>query len=173
MKKNIIIIFIAVVLILFLAYLMYQSATPRNVASAPEVISFSATHSSVPSDMAVPDKTTASVPQGLALPSAVSQAGPSSVASARTFDLKIENNRFTPETMAVYLGDTVHINISAIDRDYDFVQPDYGLKMLIPKGTKKVVEFQAVTSGSFTSYCEKCGGPSKGPVGYVVVVPKQ
>lgn len=90
----------------------------------------------------------------------------------RSFSLSVSSNEFSPSNVIAYIGDTVRLNITAKDKDYDFYQPDYGLSKQLPKGVAALVEFQVTAAGKYTFYCKSCGGPAKGPVGYVVVVPK-
>ena len=96
-------------------------------------------------------------------------ASPTGSAKLRIFSLSIDSNKFSQNIIAVNLGDTVHINITAVDGSYDFYQPDYGLKAILVRGQTKPAEFQATAAGRFTFYCQSCGGPDKGPVGYLEV----
>lgn len=132
----------------------------------------SATRQTVSSNVTVPN-TTSTVSGDVAKPSVVAQAAPGSSANFRSFSIKVSGNAFSPSTVIVNVGDTVHLNIAAGDKDYDFYQPDYGLSLQLPKGVTKVVEFQATSPDKYTFYCKSCGGPSSGPVGYVVVVTKK
>lgn len=131
----------------------------------------SATRQEVSSGVVVPDATASStVPANVAKPKIVTEAAPGSTSKFRSFSLSVTGGKFVPETVIVNAGDTVHLDITASDKDYDFYQPDYGLSTVLPKGVKKVVEFQATSQDKYTFYCQSCGGPSKGPVGYVTVV---
>ncbi|MDP3948548.1 MAG: cupredoxin domain-containing protein [bacterium] len=131
----------------------------------------SATRQEVGSGVVVPDASASStVPANVAKPAIVTQAAPGSTSKFRSFSLSVTGGKFVPETVIVNAGDTVHLDITASDKDYDFYQPDYGLSTALPKGVKKVVEFQATSQDKYTFYCQSCGGPSKGPVGYVTVV---
>ncbi len=129
----------------------------------------SATRQSVSSNVTVPDATS-TVSSNVAAPKIVTQAAPGSTSKFRSFSLSVTGGKFIPDTVIVNAGDTVHLNITATDKDYDFYQPDYGLSTALPKGVAKVVEFQATSQDKYTFYCQSCGGPSKGPVGYVTVV---
>lgn len=131
----------------------------------------SATRQEVGSGVVVPDASASStVPANVAKPAIVTQAAPGSTSKFRSFSISVTGGKFVPENVIVNAGDTVHINITATDKDYDFYQPDYGLSTPLPKGVQKVVEFQATSRDKYTFYCQSCGGPSKGPVGYVTVV---
>jgi len=106
----------------------------------------------------------------VAVPQIVSQTGIGS--SVRTFDIRIEDNEFKPSEIIVNYLDVVRINITAVDRNYDLSQADYGLKIQLAKGQTRMVEFQANVTGKLTLYCASCGGPDKGPIGYLIVVQK-
>ena len=84
----------------------------------------------------------------------------------------LDKDAVSPQKVIVKLLDIVTINFSAVDKSYDMTQPDNGLSWTVPKGGSKNLQFQGSTPGQFTFYCVSCGGPDKGPVGYIVVVPK-
>lgn len=130
----------------------------------------SATRQTVSANIAVPDASS-TVSSGVAKPNIVAQAAPGTSSKFRKFSIEVSGNKFTPDTVIVNMGDTVHLDISATDKSYDFYQPDYGLSQQLGKGETKTVEFQANANDKYTFYCKSCGGPDKGPVGYVVVVP--
>jgi len=130
------------------------------------------TRGRVPENIVVPDAGAQNTGE-IAVPKISVQAAPGVESKLRKFEINIEDNLFSPDTLAVNQGDTVQINFKAVDDDYDVVQPDYGLKLAIVKGAVKLMSFDAVSEGKYTFYCESCGGPAKGPVGYVMVVKKQ
>ncbi|MBI4086283.1 MAG: cupredoxin domain-containing protein [Candidatus Liptonbacteria bacterium] len=136
------------------------------------VPSQSATRLPASSGISVPNATSSNVPANVAKPSIVTSAAPNSSASFRKFSISAGGGQFIPNTVIVNIGDTVHLDITAVDAGYDFTQPDYGFNIILPKGQAKVVEFQATAEGKYTFFCKACGGPAKGPVGYVVVAPK-
>jgi plastocyanin len=125
----------------------------------------------VPENIKVPEKGE-SVPEEVAAPNVVTEAAPGVSAKFRSFDIKAENNKFNPSTVIVRLGDTVHINFTAQDKDYDITFPDYGMKQTAKKGETKILEFQAVIPGKFTFYCELCGGLNSSAKGYIIVSEK-
>ncbi len=135
----------------------------------------SATAQPLPSSsvIQVPEENATSAPSGVAIPSLVSTAGPSATnVSYRVFNLNVSSAGFSPDTIIVRQGDTMHINVTAIGGNYDFTQQDYGVSIAIPKGQTKFLQFDAVSTGKFTFYCKSCGGPAKGPVGYIEVTAK-
>jgi heme/copper-type cytochrome/quinol oxidase subunit 2 len=120
----------------------------------------------------VPEKDMSNVPENVAKPEVVGVGNPAGTTSYRSFSIKAENDKFSPDTIVVKEKDTVRLNISAIDKDYDFTQPDYGFKVAINKGDSKPLQFDVTASGKFLFYCAACGGPAKGPTGYLVVITK-
>lgn len=123
--------------------------------------------------VAVPAQNATTVPPGVAAPTLVAPGSPSGATSFRSFNVTVTAQAFSPSTIIVNQGDTVHINITASGGAYDFTQQDLGLMLKVPAGETKVVQFDATSPGKFTFYCTSCGGPSKGPVGYVEVVAKK
>ena len=128
------------------------------------------TREAPPSNVVVPDTGTTNVPTGVAVPESVSPSQTGSSQDLRTFAIQANAGAFIPDTVIMKKGDTVHINITAVDRDYDFTQPDYGANGIkIPKGTTKAIDFDGTAPGKFMFYCSSCGGPTKGPVGYIII----
>lgn len=167
----------AVVLILLVGWWLlsgYSGGTGGSVVpGGPESAAVSqgpVTRLPAPSGISVPNATSLNVPANVAKPSAVTPAGPNRSASFRKFSISVSGNQFTPSDVIVNVGDTVHLDITAADKEYDFAQPDYGYFKPLPKSMTTPVEFQATAAGKFTFYCRACGGPAKGPVGYIIVV---
>jgi len=134
----------------------------------PGEVATSTTLGEVPSDVRIPeagDEQSGDV----AVPSIVAEAAPNVEAKLRGFEVKVEGGTFKPGTVAVRQGDTTRIRFTAIDRDYDFTQPDLGLSAKLLQGKEQVIEVAPQTTGRFTFYCESCGGPDQGPVGYLIV----
>ena len=133
----------------------------------------SQTHLDLPANVNVPEKNQ-QVAQDVAAPVSVSPTSPQSNRNLRRFEIKAEGNIFKPKEIIVYSGDVTRIEVTAVDKDYDWNQPDYGFNNVkIPKGATKPIEFQATTPGKFIFYCESCGGLKSTAVGYIAVVPKQ
>lgn len=110
---------------------------------------------------------------GAATPTVVRPSGPGADSSIREFRINIDKNAFSPDAIALYVGDVAHINFTAVDKPYEIVQPDNGYRLSIPKGGSKLLEGQFNQAGKFILYCSSCGGPEKGPVGYITVVSKK
>ncbi|MFA6354193.1 MAG: cupredoxin domain-containing protein [Candidatus Paceibacterota bacterium] len=123
---------------------------------------------SVPIGTSVPNKDS-NTPSNVAKPDSVLPAAPGSDSSYRNFEIKAQGDKFSPDTIIVNRNDVITIKISAVDKNYDFTQSDYGLKINIPKGEIKDIPFQASASGKFTFFCSSCGGPKKGPIGYLII----
>ena len=182
-KREIILIAVIIVLIAAIVTIIVInkpkkiSTQPATAESLPSVINFtssankpSATWQPLTTKIIVPD--TNSPESGFATPNVVVAAAPYASAKARSFSITISANQFSPAKIAVNQGDNVSISFTAKDQNYDVAIPDYGLHQIIPKGSSKPIMFQATATGQFTFYCPSCGGPAKGPVGYLFVAPK-
>lgn len=185
MSKNKIII-IAVVLVVIVVIAVVFLLHPGSPASTPVASTGTTAQSTTASSPNAVDATRALVPVNIIVPGvgqavASSVAPPQVVAPAnshttseyRSFNIKADDNEFTPSTIIVNQGDIVNIVITAVDKAYDFTQPDYGFKQPIPAGQSKTIQFGATAAGKFTFYCSSCGGPAKGPVGYIIVAAPQ
>ncbi len=145
-----------------------NNGTPQAVSGAAT----STTRSAVPANVVVPDKGATSTPAGLAVPVVQGAGDVSGNVSYRSFAINVANGAYSPDIVAVHQGDTVDLEITAVDANYGFTQPDYGFNATILKGKTQRIQFQALTTGDFTFYCASCGGPSKGPVGHLIVAAK-
>lgn len=129
----------------------------------------------VPTNIVVPDANTKlsdADKKVIAVPTVVTAAAPGVEAQFRSFDIKGEGGVFTPNRVIARVGDTVHVNFTAVDKDYDIVFPSYNMSQTAKKGQTKVLEFQAVSEGSFLYYCQACGGENGTATGHVVVANK-
>jgi len=178
-KKEIIIVCIVVVLVLIGAAVLIaiknksgsQTASPNPEAAVGAVESSSKTMGAVPAGTTVPEVGSA-VPENVAPPTSERQVAPVTDSKYRTFDVSVTGDKFAPDTIIVRADDTFHITFLAGDKNYDFYQPDKGLFTVLPKGVKRIVESGYQQPGKYTFYCKSCGGPDKGPVGYIIAVPK-
>jgi len=128
--------------------------------------------SEVPVNIIVPDqntKLTDTEKKVTAIPTVVAAAAPGVEAKFRSFDVKADGGVFTPSKIIANTGDTVHINFTAVDKDYDITFPSYSMKQTAKKGQTKVLEFQAVEVGSFLYYCDACGGETSSAKGSIIV----
>jgi len=191
----ILLVVIVVILAVIVALVIKQKANPSNKVAAPNTVSGQPTTSvetpastvsgtgttggdkfrvEAPADIKVPeanDKTlTEEQKRDISVPTVVTPAAPGVKSSYRSFELRGEGGLFAPSKIIVRVGDTIHINFSAIDKDYDFVLPSYGVRSTAKKGQVKVIEFYAVQDGSYTYYCETCGGVNSTAKGEIVIV---
>ena len=178
MSKNIryLITVAAVIILIFLivgiSKIKKSSPPPSTQETSPtEEVKENLTHLAVPENISVPEINQETTLPDVAKPISVSPAAPQSDRSLRKFEIKAEGNKFQPQEIIAYEKDIVRINITAVDKDYDWTQPDYGFNVKIPKGTTKPIEFQVTTTGRFIFYCEACGGLKSSAIGYVTVVP--
>jgi len=130
------------------------------------------TQSAAPAGAIAPDEGSTNAPANVAVPAVQVPAAPGTTASFRSYNVGIKNDAYSPDTFVVNQGDTVNFWITAVDGNYGFTQPDYGLNVIIKKGVTKQVQFQALQPGKFMFYCGSCGGPAKGPVGNFIVTSK-
>lgn len=127
----------------------------------------------VAADTVVPNtdtKLTEAQKKEVALPTVVVPAAPGASSKFRNFKVNAESGAFVPTKVIVNVGDTVHIDFTAVDNNYDIVFPSYNMSQAANKGETKIIEFQALVPGDFTYYCSVCGGPDKGPKGHIIVV---
>ncbi len=148
------------------------SNTGTNGAGANNNQQQSATYATIPAGTAVVAQNATGTAANIAVPKVVIPAAPGVSASLRVFDISGNGGVFTPSTVTAYVGDTVHINFTAVDKAYDITFPDYNMKQTAQKGETKVLEFQATNAGKFTYYCDSCGGLKSNAVGYMEIVPK-
>ena len=154
-----------------------QTGTEEGTASAPTDKGTSTAivdkfRTEVPTDIVVPDqntKLTEAEKKVTAIPTVVTAAAPGVEAQFRSFDIKAEGGVFTPSKIIARVGDTVHVNFTAVDKDYDIVFPSYNMKQVAKKGQTKILEFQAVEEGSFLYYCNACGGETSNTKGSIII----
>jgi heme/copper-type cytochrome/quinol oxidase subunit 2 len=132
------------------------------------------TRGPVPTKLIIPGKgsSTAEVPPNVAIPTVDAPTRGRTDSHFRVFEMRVEGGRFTPNIINVNRGDILRFKITAVDADYDITQPDYGLERSLPKGTTVKIEFGHADGGSFLFYCARCGGPEKGPTGWLNVAQK-
>jgi len=106
----------------------------------------------------------------IAVPEIVVEAAPGVEAKYRSFDIKAEGGKYIPSKIIANVGDTIHVNFTAVDKDYDIVFPSYGMLLRAKVGQTKLLQFQAVKSGSFAFYCDSCGGPESETRGSFIIV---
>lgn len=178
-KKTILIVAVIVVIVVVIVAFIVAGMQKGSAPSAPTnnvgeqaSSSASATNLPVPANVVVPDAGAQNVSPDVAVPQVVSPAAPGVDSKYRSFNIIVQNGVFVPSTVAVNLGDTVNLQIGSVGGDYDFTQPDLGFHVALPDGENKKIQFSPMAAGKFVFYCSSCGGPAKGPVGYIIVTGK-
>ncbi len=144
-----------------------ETGTGTTAAGAPA--GTTQTRAPAPQNIVVPGVGAQVSSSNVAAPQVVTPANSHSTSELRSFTITAEDGKFTPNTVIVNQNDVVNLVISAVGASYDFTQPDYGFHVSIPAGQSKTIQFGATASGQFTFYCASCGGPAKGPIGYIIV----
>lgn len=90
----------------------------------------------------------------------------------RFYDMKAMSQGFTPSNIAVKKGDTVQIDFTAVDGDYDLNFPYLGAYFsTVKKGETKKLPFDTSLSGTFIFEC-KSSCPASGRIqGTLIVLP--
>lgn len=88
------------------------------------------------------------------------------------YSIAIKKDGFSPAEVVVKNGDTVKIEVTAVDGNSDFSIPSYGTYVAVNKGETKTVSFKPSTVGTFLFECRDfC--PASGKVsGKFIVMPK-
>lgn len=127
----------------------------------------------VPKDIKVPEANEViadELKDVVAVPKVVAEAAPGVTAKFRSFDIRGEGDKFIPSQIIANVGDTVHVNFTAVDKPYDIVFSSYNMKQTAQPGQTKILEFQALQSGNFLYYCDLCGGPESKTNGNFIIV---
>ncbi|OGY98458.1 MAG: hypothetical protein A2855_00070 [Candidatus Liptonbacteria bacterium RIFCSPHIGHO2_01_FULL_57_28] len=130
------------------------------------------TREEVPVGTVVPEPTSTGLPADVAQPQDVKRSGNESSPYLRTFKVTVANGAVSPANIVAYAGDILTLTFESKDQAYAFAQPDLGLAWQVPAGGFKTFQFQAAAPGKYIYYCPSCGGPDRGPVGYIVAAPK-
>jgi len=188
-KSLVVIIILALVVVILAAVILFKKPgeepviTDNPVAPAGDEVGTEAIkdeaeapidefRAEVPVDVKVPEmgeQLSEAERKVVAVPTVVTEAAPGVDAKFRSFDIKAENGKFEPSRIIGRVGDTIHVNFTAVDKEYDIVFPSYDMKQTAKAGQTKVLEFSAVTSGNFTYYCNLCGGPESSTRGNIII----
>jgi plastocyanin len=175
-KQEKILITVAVIIVTIIVIIIFwhqpAPVSQNNSNSSSSTVSQeSLTHKSLTEAVPVPSVGQTNVATtDLAIPIATASEAPGiNQSQVRAFNISITADQFSPSKVSVYNGDVVHIIFASTDKNYDVYQPDYGWLVTVNKGKSAQVVFTANSSGRFTFYCPSCGGPSKGPIGYIYV----
>lgn len=182
-KKTVLFIIIAIIVVVMLAVITIMiigrgtknntsttAVAPGSSGSGADGAASSSfvTLAPAPANVVVPNMGATST-GGIAVPTVETAAAPGVSAKYRSFAITVQNGQFSPPMIAVHVGDMVNLQIISVGGSYDFTQPDLGFHVVLPRGQTKTVAFTPMVSGKYLFYCSSCGGPTKGPVGYVVV----
>jgi len=194
MKKQKLLIILGAVIVIALVVVIISTrqSGPKNVSEQaelnnPEIISESGLEtkplqeaepkdqfrSEVPKDIKIPEVNevlSEEQKKEIAVPTVVTEAAPGVESKFRSYDISGDGGKFIPSKIIAKVGDTVHVNFTAIDKDYDIVFPSYNMKQIAKQGQTKILEFQALQSGNFVYYCEMCGGPESSTKGSFIIV---
>ena len=174
-KTKVIVAAVIIVLVALLAWFVFfrngYSPYGGNSGTKNGLVSQSPTVAPVPANSIVLNEGDKSTNVNVVVPELQVPAHKTGSASYRQFAITANNGAFMPDTAVVNQGDIVDLEIMAVDKSYDFTQPDYGFyNVVIAKGTTKKIQFEALNPGKFTYYCSSCGPLGHGATGYVVVV---
>ena len=127
----------------------------------------------VPVDIKVPElgeNLPAELVDVVALPEQSIEIPMSEDSNFRVFRIRAENNQFTPSQVIANFGDSINIQLMAIDKDYDLVLSGYNMLLKAKQGETRPLQFQANKDGRFIYYCDSCGGPESTARGEIIVV---
>lgn len=86
----------------------------------------------------------------IAVPMSVTKLG---ILERRIFELKGENQRYSPSIVVVNDGDIIIIDFTSVDSDYDIFFPDFGFYRFVSRGETERVQFQTTSYGEYDFYC--------------------
>ena len=172
-KKPLIFISAGVIILAVVLLISYKSQNPEiKKNSTGQFI----TREVISERYEVPEIDTVGLAKNIARPTSVLPAHPKPGQDKRVrlFHLSIEKDKFFPDTIIVNDWDDVLIYVKAVDKDYDFTQPDLSMNQPITKGATVIIRqgFGETKGVKLTFYCSSCGGPLKGPRGQILTVPK-
>lgn len=168
-RKLSIVVLVAVVIlgVAVFAWVGRDAKTPERAARSQ-----SPTRTEVPEGIEIPTDISQFPAESrpTAILPAVSNAGATGPYFRDYGTVQISGGEFLPKIIYLRVGDTLHVNFHAVDRAYDVVQPDMGLKVNLTRGETKLMEFMGTEQGRFTFFCDSCGGPDQGPKGEFVII---
>ena len=71
----------------------------------------------------------------------------------REFNISVEGGAFNPNVITVQNGDTIVLNIRAVDAVYGFSLGTYDIVEQIPEGEEKMISFVVDRVGEFNFFC--------------------
>jgi cytochrome c oxidase subunit 2 len=90
---------------------------------------------------------------------------------ARTVAVRGEAFRYSPEEVTVRRGESVAIELGAVDVEHDYVSDELDLHVHAGAGETQRGGLTAATAGTYTVYCSISGHRDAGMEGRIVVTP--
>jgi len=88
------------------------------------------------------------------------------------FDLKASNSGFNPNAITVKKGDSLQVDFTAVDGDYDLNFPYLGAYFsVVRRGVTKRLPLDTSLTGTFTFECRDFCPPGKKIQGQLIVLP--
>ncbi|MEK7138400.1 MAG: hypothetical protein AAB787_02730 [Patescibacteria group bacterium] len=172
-KKSFLLIIFGIVVLGLIVFFAFKSENPEIKKDASGKF---LTREVISRAYEVPEVDTVGLPENIAVPSLVLPLNPppGNTKRLRVFNLSIEGDRFSPDTIIVNDWDEFSIYVTAIDKDYDFTQPDMGVSVKTSKGERVLIKqsFGETKGARFYFFCASCGGPLQGPRGQILTVPR-
>lgn len=114
------------------------------------------TRNEITQNIKTPEPGAISTNPNIAVPESAVNLGGGEGASAdlRTFEIKAENNKFSPSTIVVNELDVITIKLTAVDKKYNIFFPDFGAYKEAEKGQTAKFQFQASRYGQYKFYCQ-------------------
>lgn len=173
-QRNIIFVFGVVVLAGIVIGILTRSGAPLP---ASETDGGTGTNSGVaPAKNLIEDTFSASIPAGATLTvpknEAPASANPALNTKIRFFELKAARSGFAPAELVVNKGDSLSVNFSATDGDYDLDIPYLGAYFsVVKKGETRKLPFDTSIPGTFVFEC-RAHCPAGGKItGQLIVLP--
>lgn len=174
-RKKLIFIVVGIFILATVIFLSYKN--PKKPELEKDPFGHFITREIIKEKYDVPEKDTTNLPENIARPTQVFPGVPvnNQPQQSRAFNILIENDKFFPDTIIVNDWDDIVLYVKAIDKDYDLTQPNISFNKTIPKGQTVVFRHGFGETGGIklTFFCTSCGGPEKGPIGQILIVPRE
>jgi heme/copper-type cytochrome/quinol oxidase subunit 2 len=177
-KKQMIAMTVAIVFLVAIIFFFILNKGGLPVQNAPRVASTAPNNTSTASIIPGIDKFSPVIPQGATLTppkaEAPASANPSLDTKIRTFNLKATRDGFVPKSITVNSGDTVVVDFTAADGDYDLDIPYLGAYFkMVKQGTMTHLPFDTNLAGTFNFLCRDFCPAGKVIQGQLIVLPKK
>ena len=88
----------------------------------------------------------------------------------KEFKMTAKQFAFEPSTIEVNKGDRVRLIVTSTDVPHGIAIPEYAINEKLDPGKPKTIEFTAVKSGTFKTFCSVFCGPEHGAMKGSIVV---